>query len=63
VQEFAEKSKTAFYALVGFETVPFNYNLCELINSNPTATFQQLIDHGIRELTLAPALLRKPISY
>jgi hypothetical protein len=63
VQEFADKSKTAYYAIVGFETVPFNYNLCELINSNPTATFQQLLDHGIRELAIAPALLRRPISY
>lgn len=63
VQEYAEKSKTTYYALVGYETVPFNYNLCELINSNPNATFQQLLDHGIRELAIAPALLRKPISY
>jgi hypothetical protein len=43
--------------------VPFNYNLCELINGSAGGTFQQLLDHGVRELTLVPSLLRRPISY
>ncbi len=48
IRDFVDKSKTNYYAIVGFETVPFNYNLGELINSNSEATFQQLVDHNIK---------------
>lgn len=34
IRDFVDKSKTNYYAIVGFETVPFNYNLGELINCN-----------------------------
>ena len=63
ILDFVEKSKTAYHAIVGFETVPFNYNLGELINSKPNATFQDLVEHNIKELTIAPSLLKRPISY
>ena len=63
IRDFVDKSKTNYYAIVGFETVPFNYNLGELINSNSEATFQQLVDHNIKELTIVPSFLKRPISY
>jgi hypothetical protein len=63
IRDFAEKSKCNYYAFVGFETLPFNYNLGELINSNREATFQQLVDHNIKELTITPSFLKRPISY
>lgn len=63
ILDFVEKSKVAYHSIVGFETVPFNYNLGELINSKSNATFQDLVDHNIKELTIVPALLRRPISY
>lgn len=63
ILDFVEKSKSTYHSIVGFETVPFNYNLGELINSKPNATFQELVDHNIKELTITPSLLKRPISY
>ena len=58
-----EKSKNNYYGTAGFETVPFSYHLTQLINEKGTGTFKVLTDSDIKEITIVPSILKKPISY
>lgn len=63
IQDFIEKSKISYYGTIGFETQPFSYYLSQLINEKGETTLKTLMDSSMKEMTIVPALLKKPISY
>lgn len=41
--EYTEKNKHNFFGIVGFDTIPFNYTLTEILSAGK-GTFQTIID-------------------
>lgn len=39
VVDFVERSKIPYYGMIGYETVPFNYHLTNIINNSAKNTF------------------------
>jgi len=49
--------------MAGFETVPFSYHLTQLLNDRGAETFKTLTETALREVTLVPSLLKRPVCY
>jgi len=48
---------------MGFETLPYNYQLSQIINGEKNLNLQALADRALKEITITPAFLKRPISY
>lgn len=60
--EYADRTKQGCYGVVGFETVPFNYCLSETLSTGK-GTFGDIAAKDVKELSISPCILRKPVSY